>query len=94
MVNAKVFIMVKFLSNIKDWIVKDNKGLHLCIAYILSDLLSIITTTTIATILVVVMIVITEVFDKFKLKTKFSKIDLFYGLLGVVLAFIRNKYLI
>lgn len=81
----------KIISGIKDWFVKYNKGLHFSLAYIWFDLFYLINFYT-AVISVFIFIILMEYIDKYKIKTKFSLIDITYGLLGALICYI--KYLI
>ena len=81
--------MWKIISNAKDWLVKDNFGLHLGLTYILFDYLNIIN-LKVAFIVTFFFIILVEIFDKYILKTKFSTKDILAGLIGMILAYLSN----
>lgn len=81
--------MWKLVSNIKDWVVADNKGLHFALAYIAYDV-SVKYNFLIAITGVMLGIVLMEVYDKVHLKTSFSWRDILAGLLGLATAYFIN----
>lgn len=81
--------MWKLISNIKDWVVADNKGLHFALAYILFDIIYLINIPT-AFISTIFFIVLMEIIDKKKIKTKFSLIDVVSGIIGMILSYVIN----
>lgn len=82
----------KIISDIKDWFVKDNFGLHLCLAYI--TFINIVKINTVAAFVVtVLLIILMEIIDKYKIKTKFSFKDILAGFIGIALAYISHTYL-
>jgi len=84
--------MTNFISKIKDWLVSENRGLHFSIAYIFFDIIN-KWNFWVACILTLVFIFLMEWFDKNKLKTKFSLLDIKYGVLGMLIAYLKFKYL-
>lgn len=81
--------MWKLISNIKDWIVADNKGLHFSLAYIWFDIIFIFN-MNLAFITTIFFIILLEIIDKYGMKTKFSLIDISYGILGMLLCYLVN----
>lgn len=81
--------MWKLISNIKDWIVADNKGLHFTLAYIWFDIIYILSVPA-AFISTIFFIVLMEIIDKKKIKTKFSLIDTISGIIGMILSYVIN----
>lgn len=81
--------MWKLISNIKDWVVADNKVLHFALAYIWFDIVYLLNIPT-AFISTIFFIVLMEIIDKKKIKTKFSLIDIVSGIIGMVLSYVIN----
>ena len=83
------YSMWKLISNIKDWVVADNKGLHFALAYIWFDIIYLLN-IPIAFISTIFFIVLMEIIDKKKIKTKFILIDIVSGIIGLVLSYVIN----
>ena len=83
------YSMWKLISNIKDWVVADNKGLHFALAYIWFDIIYLLNIPT-AFISTIFFIVLMEIIDKKKIKTKFSLIDVVSGIIGMILSYVIN----
>ena len=81
--------MWKLISNIKDWVVSGNKGLHFALAYIRFDIIYLLNIPT-AFISTIFFIVLMEIIDKKKIKTKFSLIDTVSGIIGMILSYVIN----
>lgn len=81
--------ILKKISDAKDWLVKDNVGLHYALAYIAYDV-SVKHNFLIAITGVMLGIVLMEVYDKVHLKTSFSWRDILAGLLGLATAYFIN----
>ena len=81
--------MWKLISNIKDWVVADNKGLHFALAYIWFDIIYLLNIPT-AFISTIFFIVLMEIIDKKNIKTKFSLIDVVSGIIGMILSYVIN----
>lgn len=81
--------IIKIISNTKDWLVKDNFGLHAFLAYVIFDMISVYN-TILAFSTLMLGITLMEFYDKFVLKTKFSWKDLIAGLIGTVVAYLVN----
>lgn len=82
--------MWKLISNIKDWAVADNKGLHFALAYIWFDIIYLFSIPT-AFISTMFFITLMEIIDKKKIKTKFSLIDIVSGIVGMLLSYVINN---
>ena len=81
--------ILQCISNVKDWLVKDNVGLHYTIEYIVYDI-SVKYNFLLALTGVTIGVILMEVYDKFHLKTKFSWKDILAGLLGLATAYFIN----
>jgi len=79
----------KVVSAIKDYLVKDNVGLHFCVAYIIYDI-SIKWNHLIALTGVLLGIFLMELHDRYIQKGIFSYKDIIAGLLGLAIAYIIN----
>ena len=77
------------ISLTKDYLVKDNIGLHFCVAYIVYDI-SVKWHHLIAISGVLLGIFMMEVFDRYVNKGIFSYKDIIAGLLGLALAYFIN----
>ena len=81
--------IIKIISNTKDWLVKDNFGLHTFLAYVVFDMISVYN-LILAFSTLMLGITLMEFYDKFVLKTKFSWKDLIAGLIGTIMAYLVN----
>lgn len=79
----------KLVLATKDYLVKDNVGLHFTVAYIVYDI-SLKWNFVTAIVGVLIGIFLMEVFDKFVAKGIFSIKDIVAGLLGLGLAYFIN----
>jgi len=82
--------LFKYWSNLKDFLVKDNVGLHFGVAYVIFNALWKID-IWVALILSFLGIFLTEVIDKYIFKGKFSWKDIIAGILGVLFCYLINK---
>lgn len=79
----------KVVSAVKNYLVKDNVGLHFCVAYIVYDI-SVKWNYLIALTGVLLGIFLMEVHDRYIQKGIFSYKDIIAGLLGLAIAYFIN----
>ena len=83
---------MKWLSDFKDYMVKDNFGLHLTLAYLVMSILMSFSNVIVSFTIVGITIILMEIYDKYYLRTKFSIKDIVAGVIGMILAFLVYKY--
>ena len=79
----------KKVSAIKNYLVKDNVGLHFCVAYIVYDV-SVKWHNLIGLTGVLLGIILMEIHDRYIQKGIFSTKDIIAGLLGLAIAYYMN----
>lgn len=77
------------ISTMKRYLIKDNVGLHFCVAYIIYDV-SVKWNHMIALSGVLLGIFLIEVYNRYVQKGTFSYKDIVAGLLGLVTAYFMN----